>query len=98
MRARRKESGVLPVVKQIDTTAAETPAGKRSISRSLTLFVSWFSCLIYIYIYPRTTYAATNYLYMTYNGDSNDIEFNDNGTMVLGSGTYRIGSSVEFDW
>ena len=40
----------------------------------------------------------TNYLYMTYNGSEHDIEFNDNGVMVLGSGVYRIGSSVEFDW
>ena len=42
--------------------------------------------------------ANTNYLYTTYNATSNDIEFNENGTMVLGSGVYRIGSSVEFDW
>ncbi|VVT55503.1 uncharacterized protein SAPINGB_P004629 [Magnusiomyces paraingens] len=42
--------------------------------------------------------AYTNYLYLTYNADSHDIEFNDHGYMVLGSGVYRIGSSVEFDW
>jgi carbamoyl-phosphate synthase large subunit len=42
--------------------------------------------------------ATTNYLYTTYNASSHDLEFNDNGTMVLGSGVYRIGSSVEFDW
>mmetsp|Transcript_23106 Transcript_23106/g.40812 ORF Transcript_23106/g.40812 Transcript_23106/m.40812 type:complete len:1526 (-) Transcript_23106:328-4905(-) len=42
--------------------------------------------------------AATNYLYTTYNGDESDVSFDDNGTMVLGSGVYRIGSSVEFDW
>jgi len=42
--------------------------------------------------------AATNYLYMTYNGDEHDVDFDDPGTMVLGSGVYRIGSSVEFDW
>jgi len=42
--------------------------------------------------------AATNYLYMTYNGDEHDLEFDDKGTLVLGSGVYRIGSSVEFDW
>lgn len=42
--------------------------------------------------------ANTNYLYMTYHGTENDIHFNDHGIMVLGSGTYRIGSSVEFDW
>jgi len=42
--------------------------------------------------------AFTNYLYLTYNAAEHDLEFNDNGTMVLGSGVYRIGSSVEFDW
>ena len=40
----------------------------------------------------------TNYLYLTYNGEYSDIEFNENGVIVLGSGVYRIGSSVEFDW
>jgi carbamoyl-phosphate synthase/aspartate carbamoyltransferase len=42
--------------------------------------------------------ATTNYLYMTYNGSENDVTFEDHGVMVLGSGVYRIGSSVEFDW
>lgn len=42
--------------------------------------------------------ANTNYLYTTYNATSSDLEFNEKGTMVLGSGVYRIGSSVEFDW
>lgn len=42
--------------------------------------------------------AHTNYLYTTYNASEHDIDFNDRGTMVLGSGVYRIGSSVEFDW
>ncbi|CAO1639119.1 unnamed protein product [Sympodiomycopsis kandeliae] len=42
--------------------------------------------------------AQTNYLYTTYNASSHDVEFNEHGTMVLGSGVYRIGSSVEFDW
>lgn len=64
---RRKDAGIMPVVKQIDTVAAEFP-------------------------------AYTNYLYMTYNGSEHDIEFEDRGVMVLGSGVYRIGSSVEFDW
>ena len=63
----RKDLGITPYVKQIDTLAAEFP-------------------------------AVTNYLYTTYNANYDDIEFNDNGTMVLGSGTYRIGSSVEFDY
>ncbi|KAI9671272.1 MAG: hypothetical protein M1829_004679 [Trizodia sp. TS-e1964] len=63
----RVEAGIVPVVKQIDTVAAEFP-------------------------------AYTNYLYLTYNGAEHDITFNDHGIMVLGSGVYRIGSSVEFDW
>lgn len=42
--------------------------------------------------------AHTNYLYTTYNASQHDVDFDDNGTMVLGSGVYRIGSSVEFDW
>lgn len=42
--------------------------------------------------------AHTNYLYLTYNGNEHDVDFNDHGVMVLGSGVYRIGSSVEFDW
>ncbi|WFD33840.1 carbamoyl-phosphate synthase (glutamine-hydrolyzing) [Malassezia cuniculi] len=42
--------------------------------------------------------AQTNYLYTTYNASSHDVEFDEHGTMVLGSGVYRIGSSVEFDW
>lgn len=42
--------------------------------------------------------ATTNYLYTTYNASEHDVEFDDQGTMVLGSGVYRIGSSVEFDW
>ncbi|CAI4210875.1 unnamed protein product [Parascedosporium putredinis] len=42
--------------------------------------------------------AFTNYLYLTYNGSDHDVDFDDQGVMVLGSGVYRIGSSVEFDW
>lgn len=67
VRATRKEMGITPFVKRIDTLAAEYPAN-------------------------------TNYLYTTYNASEHDIEFDENGTMVLGSGVYRIGSSVEFDW
>lgn len=67
VRTMRLEAGVVPVVKQIDTVAAEFP-------------------------------AFTNYLYLTYNGSESDISFDDHGVMVLGSGVYRIGSSVEFDW
>ncbi|KAK4958684.1 Carbamoyl-phosphate synthase [Elasticomyces elasticus] len=67
VRRLRTEARIVPVVKQIDTVAAEFP-------------------------------AFTNYLYLTYNGAESDISFNDRGIMVLGSGVYRIGSSVEFDW
>ena len=69
VRALRKQLGIVPVVKQIDTLAAEYP-------------------------------ARTNYLYLTYNGTENDIRYEDDSrsVVVLGSGAYRIGSSVEFDW
>ena len=69
VRTFRKSHGIVPVVKQIDTLAAEYP-------------------------------AQTNYLYLTYNGNENDVEYlHDNRSIiVLGSGAYRIGSSVEFDW
>lgn len=67
IRRLRKDAGVIPFVKQIDTVAAEFP-------------------------------AFTNYLYVTYNADSSDVDFDDHGVIVLGSGVYRIGSSVEFDW
>ena len=69
VRALRKSLGITPVVKQIDTLAAEYP-------------------------------ARTNYLYLTYNGSSNDIDYlhDHRSIVVLGSGAYRIGSSVEFDW
>lgn len=42
--------------------------------------------------------AHTNYLYLTYNASTHDVTFDDHGVIVLGSGVYRIGSSVEFDW
>ena len=69
VRSRRKAAGIVPVVKQIDTLAAEYP-------------------------------AQTNYLYMTYSGVANDIQYEHDkrSIVVLGSGAYRIGSSVEFDW
>ena len=69
IREQRKRLGILPVVKQIDTLAAEYP-------------------------------AQTNYLYLTYNGTENDVDYPDDkqSVVVLGSGAYRIGSSVEFDW
>lgn len=69
IRKMRKEMGILPVVKQIDTLAAEYP-------------------------------AQTNYLYLTYNGIEHDIAYTHEkpAVVVLGSGAYRIGSSVEFDW
>ena len=69
VRAHRKALGILPVVKQIDTLAAEYP-------------------------------AQTNYLYLTYAGTEDDVEYagDNRSVIVLGSGAYRIGSSVEFDW
>ena len=69
VRARRKQLGIVPYVKQIDTLAAEYP-------------------------------AQTNYLYLTYSGVAHDIPFENDkrSVVVLGSGAYRIGSSVEFDW
>ncbi|CAK4069159.1 unnamed protein product [Aphanomyces euteiches] len=69
VRAARKQRGILPVVKQIDTLAAEYP-------------------------------AKTNYLYSTYNASEDDVDLKapNDGVLVLGSGAYRIGSSVEFDW
>ncbi|OKY98526.1 MAG: carbamoyl phosphate synthase large subunit [Bacteroidales bacterium 43_36] len=69
VRQYRKSLGIVPVVKQIDTLAAEYP-------------------------------AQTNYLYLTYNGTENDVHYlhDHRSIVVLGSGAYRIGSSVEFDW
>ncbi len=69
VRSQRKQLGITPVVKQIDTLAAEYP-------------------------------AETNYLYLTYSGTHSDINYERDGrsVVVLGSGAYRIGSSVEFDW
>ena len=69
LRGIRKKAGIVPVVKQIDTLAAEWP-------------------------------AKTNYLYVTYGGDEDDIDFNTGRSkvIVLGAGVFRIGSSVEFDW
>ncbi|WP_195372616.1 carbamoyl-phosphate synthase (glutamine-hydrolyzing) large subunit [Parabacteroides leei] len=69
VRQDRKYRGILPVVKQIDTLAAEYP-------------------------------AQTNYLYLTYSGTENDVQYvgDRRSIVVLGSGAYRIGSSVEFDW
>ena len=69
VRNHRKQRGILPVVKQIDTLAAEYP-------------------------------AQTNYLYLTYSGTAHDVHYlgDRKSIVVLGSGAYRIGSSVEFDW
>ena len=69
IRARRKELGILPAVKRINTVASEHP-------------------------------ELTNYLYMTYAVEGYDVNYykNEKSVVVLGSGAYRIGSSVEFDW
>jgi len=48
--------------------------------------------------YAANPHCQTNYLYTTYNASSHDVTFDDHGTVILGSGVYRIGSSVEFDW
>jgi carbamoyl-phosphate synthase large subunit len=61
-------------------------------SRGITPFVKRIDTLAAEY--P----AHTNYLYTTYNASEHDVDFEEHGTMVLGSGVYRIGSSVEFDW
>ncbi len=68
IRARRRELGIHPYIRQIDTLAAEYP-------------------------------AQTNYLYLSYNGSEDEIDLPlENSVIILGSGAYRIGSSVEFDW
>ncbi len=69
VRQYRKQLGILPAVKRINTVASEHP-------------------------------ELTNYLYMTYGTDGYDVNYykNDKSVIVLGSGAYRIGSSVEFDW
>src|SRR5207249_6454152 len=71
LRSLRQRFGIKPVIKQIDTLAAEWP-------------------------------AKTNYLYLTYGGETDDVVVDpankESRTIVLGAGPYRIGSSVEFDW
>ncbi|MEG0468014.1 MAG: carbamoyl-phosphate synthase (glutamine-hydrolyzing) large subunit [Mucinivorans sp.] len=64
------------------------------ISRGITPWVKQIDTLAAEY--P----AQTNYLYLTYNGSAHDVDFarDDRSVVVLGSGAYRIGSSVEFDW
>ena len=83
VRRARQEMQITPVVKQIDTLAAEFPAQVYytfSLSLSLSLFLSFsvYNITFYIII------SQTNYLYMTYNGAENDVEFDDNGIMVIG--------------
>ena len=89
VRNRRKQLGIVPVVKQIDTLAAEYPAQTNYVP-----VVKQIDTLAAEY--P----AQTNYLYVTYSGEKGDIQYeNDHRSIiVLGSGAYRIGSSVEFDW
>ena len=86
VRSRRKSMGLKPWVKKIDTLAAEFPAEVRQ--KPSTLRVT----------FANDCYPQTNYLYTTYNAASHDVTFDDHGTIILGSGVYRIGSSVEFDW
>ncbi|KAF8756384.1 Carbamoyl-phosphate synthase [Rhizoctonia solani] len=79
---------------QIATLTNSTEAEARAHRKSLgvTPFVKRIDTLAAEY--P----AHTNYLYTTYNASEHDVEFDEHGTIVLGSGVYRIGSSVEFDW
>lgn len=74
----------------INSTEVEVRATRKSLG--ITPFVKRIDTLAAEY--P----AHTNYLYTTYNASEHDVEFDEHGTMVLGSGVYRIGSSVEFDW
>jgi carbamoyl-phosphate synthase large subunit len=74
----------------LSTTELAVRAHRKSFS--ITPFVKRIDTLAAEY--P----AHTNYLYTTYNASEHDVDFNEHGTMVLGSGVYRIGSSVEFDW
>ncbi|KAJ3103495.1 hypothetical protein HDU97_010078 [Phlyctochytrium planicorne] len=78
------------IAKAIGTT--ELAVRKLRINRGITPFVKQIDTV------AAEFPAFTNYLYMTYNAIEHDINFNDNGIMVIGSGVYRIGSSVEFDW
>ncbi|KAJ1551815.1 carbamoyl-phosphate synthase (glutamine-hydrolyzing) cpa2 [Nowakowskiella sp. JEL0078] len=80
--------------KQIAQLTGSTELSIRSLRQShqITPFVKRIDTL------AAEFPAKTNYLYTTYNASTNDVEFNDHGVMVLGSGVYRIGSSVEFDW
>lgn len=76
----------------LDASATENTVRAHRKALGITPFVKRIDTLAAEY--P----AHTNYLYTTYNASEHDIEFNEHGTMVLGSGVYRIGSSVEFDW
>jgi carbamoyl-phosphate synthase large subunit len=79
---------------QIASLTSSTEDNVRSHRKSLSItpFVKRIDTLAAEY--P----AHTNYLYTTYNASEHDVSFDEHGTMVLGSGVYRIGSSVEFDW
>jgi carbamoyl-phosphate synthase large subunit len=74
------------------TSSTEDAARQRRKALGVTPFVKRIDTLAAEY--P----AHTNYLYTTYNASTHDVTFDEHGTMVLGSGVYRIGSSVEFDW
>ena len=76
----------------LNTTEGEVRNFRKSQNPPITPFVKRIDTLAAEY--P----AHTNYLYTTYNASAHDVTFDDHGTMVLGSGVYRIGSSVEFDW
>jgi len=78
------------IAKHVEATEPEVRQARKQFS--ITPFVKQIDTM------AAEFPAATNYLYMTYNGDEHDLEFDEQGTLVLGSGVYRIGSSVEFDW
>lgn len=90
LRAKRMGFSDIQIAALVGTTEDTARAHRKSLG--VTPFVKRIDTLAAEY--P----AHTNYLFTTYNASEHDVEFDEHGTMVLGSGVYRIGSSVEFDW
>lgn len=90
LRAKRMGFADAQIADLVNTTEETVRAARKALG--ITPFVKRIDTLAAEY--P----AHTNYLYTTYNASEHDVKFDENGTMVLGSGVYRIGSSVEFDW
>ncbi|KOS16534.1 carbamoyl-phosphate synthase [Malassezia pachydermatis] len=88
--AKQRGFSDVQIARLVNATEADVRAARKAMG--ITPFVKRIDTVAAEY--P----AQTNYLYTTYNASTHDVEFDDNGTMVLGSGVYRIGSSVEFDW